>query len=225
MIIHHDIQQGTPGWNQIRAGKFTASAAAVFVGGEKTEGLKNLIKTVAWGQVFGHADEPSFSNKSTDRGHQLEPEARDWYMFETGNIVGEVGFVDSSDFESVGWSPDGLIFESQKLIGAIEIKCLEHKAFMDVLKSREVPSVYKYQTQWAIWVGKLQWLDFVVYHPQFGGLIIRCYPDVEVHNRFIERLQTTKPLVNEWVKILTNNEHQPKEVPVTLTNENQSIQF
>ena len=212
MLIHYDIEQNTPDWDVVRAGKFSSSSASTFLSGEKTEGFSNLAKTVAWGRKYGPADEPSFKNKSTERGHLLEPEARDWYIFETGNAVIEAGFVEPQLNSHFGWSPDGLVFDAGGVLAAgIEIKSLEHKAFMDMLKTRKVPSVYVYQVQWAMWVAKLQWLDFIVYHPQASGLIIPCYPDQEIFARFEERLPIAEALVQEWIAILVGgNQEQAK---------------
>lgn len=202
MLIHSEIIQGTDEWDVIRGGKHSASNASIFVSGESTEGFKNLMKSIAWCRKHGFSDDPSFKNKTTQRGHDLEPMARDWYAFETGNTVIEVGFVEQHENSIVGWSPDGLILISGEVVGAIEIKCLEHKAFLDVWKKRSVPSVYVYQVQWALWVSKLPRLDFVVFHPQHGGIIIPVYPDLEMFARFEERLPIAEKLIAEWLEVL-----------------------
>ena len=199
MLINYEIEQGTDAWLELRAGKFSASNASIFVGDVKNKGFTDLIKTAAWGRAFGAANEPTYKSASMLRGNELEPEARNWYIFNQGVLVREAGFVQRQDAPHCGWSPDGLVFQDGALVGGIEIKCLEHKAFMDVLADEKIPSVYIYQCQWAIWIGRLEWLDFVAYHPQFGGIVIRCHADSDIISRFEQRLPVAEKMVDDWL--------------------------
>lgn len=188
---HFDIDQGTPAWNAIRAGKWTASSAAKIMGSLTTAGLKDLIKDVAWGRVFGETDS-GFTSKAMDRGHEIEPEARDWFAFEHGASVEEVGFVEHSRIAHVGWSPDGLHANRTR---GVEIKCLLHKAWMDVEESREIPSEYRWQAKFACWVGELDGLDFVVYHPRAGGIVIPTEITGSDKDQMEARISILEPMV------------------------------
>ena len=90
--IHWDIEQGTPEWNAMRAGKWGSSKANVIMGGLTTDGLANLIKDVAWGRVFGPPDD-GYRNAIMERGSLMEPESRDWYAFERRVVIREAGLV------------------------------------------------------------------------------------------------------------------------------------
>lgn len=165
-VYHAEIEQGTPEWDAIRAGKWTASSGAKIMGGLETQGLKDLIKDLAWGRVFGKPDR-GYSGKSMERGHEIEPEARDSFAFAHDAEVEQVGFVEHAWIPHFGWSPDGL--HSQRRRG-LEIKCLEHKAWIDVYEKHEIPSEYRWQTKIGCFVGQLDAMDFYVYHPLAGGI-------------------------------------------------------
>ncbi|GAB3744960.1 lambda-exonuclease family protein [Lysobacter olei] len=161
-----DIEQGTDEWHAIRAGVWSASNGAKIMGGLETQGLKDLIKDVAWGRVFGKTDR-GYSNASMQRGHELEPEARENFAFATDAEVEQMGFVKHGRIAHLGWSPDGLHANRRR---GLEIKCLEHKAWMDVLERQEIPSEYRWQARIGCMVGNLEAMDFYVYHPLAGGI-------------------------------------------------------
>lgn len=194
-IYHHDIIQGTPEWNAIRAGKWTASAAARIMGSLTTQGLKDLIKDVAWGRVFGETD-AGYTSAAMQRGHEVEPEARDWYAFEHDAVVEEMGFVEHATIPYVGWSPDGLHADRRR---GVEIKSLLHKAWIDVFDTREVPSEYRWQAKFACFVGELDGLDFVVYHPRAGGIVIPVEITGDEKDQIAGRLSILEPKVQELI--------------------------
>lgn len=198
-VIHRDIEQGTDAWHSLRAGKWSASKAAIIMGGLDTAGLKSLIQDVAWERVYGPIG-GGFKSAAMDRGNELEPESRDWYAFERGRAVEQVGMVEHATIPNVSWSPDGLCEGA----GAIEAKNPLHKAWMEVKRTGKVPSEYRWQCRWAMWVGELEWLDFVAYHPQAGGLIVPCEVTASEKQEMTERVALLEPKVAEWIEILTN---------------------
>lgn len=167
-IYFPEIVQGTEEWHEIRAGCWTASSGAKIMGGLETQGLKDLVKDVAWGRVFGRPDS-GYNNASMQRGHEIEPEARDSFAFEREVDVEQMGFVKHRRIPHLGWSPDGLHSERKR---GLEIKCLEHKAWIDTFEKREIPSVYRWQVKIACFVGGLDGMDFYVYHPLAGGIAL-----------------------------------------------------
>lgn len=195
-IIHRDIAQGTDEWHAIRAGKWSASKAATIMGGLDTKGLADLVKDVAWERVYGPIG-GGFKSAAMERGNELEPEARDWYAFEKGAVVEQVGFVEHATIANVGWSPDGL-----SGTGAIEAKNPLHRAWMDVNRTRKIPAEYRWQARWAMWVGELEWLDFVVYHPAAGGIIIAAEVTEYEKQDMAERVALLETRVAEEVALL-----------------------
>lgn len=193
----YDIEQGSPEWLEIRAGKWSASKAAVIMGGLDTSGLADYIKDLAWERVHGPLA-GGYKSVAMDRGHVVEPEARDWYAFEKDVEVTEVGCVLHATIPNALWSPDGLVGKR----GAIEAKCPLNRAYMEVKRTGKVPSEYRWQTKFGMWVGQLEWMDFLAYHPQPGGIIIPCEVTAEEMERMEERISLLEPKVAKWVDIL-----------------------
>lgn len=195
-----DIEQGTEAWHQMKAGCWSASNAAIIMGGLDTGGLKDLIMEMAWGRVYGLTGESSYKSKDMTRGNEVEPEARDWYSFDKGEPVETMGCVMHATIPHVLWSPDGLMAKR----GAVEIKCPQFKAWMEVKRTNLVPSQYRWQTKWGMWVGQREWMDFCAYHPISGGLVLECEVTPEEIERMEERVAVLEPKVAKWMEILGN---------------------
>lgn len=106
------------------------------------------------------------------RGIELEPEARDFYCFETGQEMQEVGLVYKDDKHLVSCSPDGLTDD-----GGLEIKCPAPGTHIAYLLDNKLPTCYIPQVQGSMWVTGREWWDFVSYHPDIDPLIIRVTRD------------------------------------------------
>lgn len=199
MIVHWELEQNTPEWFEARAGKVTASSAATAMSKPTTKGFKDLVKTLAWHRVFGLEGEQGYKSAAMQRGHDLESDARNWYAFNTGKTIKQCGFVESGN---CGWSPDGVTERNGEITGGIEIKCLLHKAFMDVLQKREVPPEYRWQVRWGMRVAGIESLDFVAYHPAAGGIVVPCYLEREHVEKMEERLELIAREAGKWQEIL-----------------------
>lgn len=213
---HLDVEQGTPEWDALRAGKWSASNAATIMGKLTNSGLEELIKDVAWERVFGPANEGRYYGRAMQRGHEVEPEARDWFAFERDVVVVECGMVEHAEIPHVSWSPDGLhapasIVQGHERVGprwlrGIEGKAPMHRAFMDMLRSGEIPPEYRWQCRWACWVGHLEAIDFVGYHPRLGGRVIECSITEADRDQMAARVYALEKRVAEWVDILQAQE-------------------
>ncbi len=192
-IYHPEIKQNTPQWDAIRAGKWTASNGAKIMGALTTQGLKDLVKDLAWGRAFGKTDS-GYMGKSMQRGHEVEPEARDAYAFQLDTQVEQVGFVEHGRIPNFGWSPDGLVNARRK---GLEIKSLENKAWTDVFNTQEIPSEYRWQARMACMVGGLDELDFWVYHPLAGGILLHASITPGEQDQIEARLALLEPQVVE----------------------------
>lgn len=197
-IYHTGIVQNTPAWDAIRAGKWSASKGAVIMGGLETQGLKDYVKDLAWGRVYGPPD-TGFKSKAMERGHEVEPEGRDWFSLTRDVLVEQVGFVEHGRIPNFGWSPDGLYNRRRN---AIEAKSPLHKAWMEVARIGLVPSEYRWQCMIACFVGQLDGLDFVTYHPLAGGLIVPCELSNGDAEHIEERITLLEPRVQAWVTVL-----------------------
>jgi len=174
MQIYKKIEQGTPEWHKLREGKMTASNATAI--GNNGQGLKTYTKEIVR-KMLSSKKEDSYSNKDFDRGHELEPVAREIYELEKGVIVEQVGFIEYDEF--TGCSPDGLVGK----VGGTEIKSPDDKVYFDYLLEKEdaISSDYIWQCQMNMYITKRKWWDLIIYNPNFekSMFIFRILPDKE----------------------------------------------
>ncbi len=196
---HFDIEQGTEAWDEIRAGKWSASKAGVIMGGLDTKGLADYIMDIAWGRVYGPTEASTYKSAAMERGNNLEPETRERYAFQTDHVIETCGFVEHSSIPHVGWSPDG-ITPSRK--HAIEVKNPLHKAYMEVVRTGKIPAEYRWQCKWAAWVGELDSLDFLCDHPKAGLIVIPAEVTESEKDQMEARVSILEPKVAEWISRL-----------------------
>jgi hypothetical protein len=132
-------------------------------------------------------------------GNETEPQARKWYTMETGNRVQMVGFC-LADSEEYGCSPDGAIGLVQHELadtieGTLELKCPMLKTQFEYLLEQTLPIEYRVQVHGQLAVTGAQWCDFVSYHLDAPGLIVRVEPD--------DFTKQVKEAVEEFVDKLT----------------------
>lgn len=198
-VYHFDIEQGTPEWDAIRAGKWSASRAGTIMGGLDTKGLADLIMDVAWGRMYGPPEASGFKSTAMERGNNLEPDSRERYAFLTDHVVDQCGFVEHSTIPYVGWSPDGLVGKKH----GIEAKNPLHKAYMEVLRTRKIPAEYRWQCKWAAWTGELETMDFLCNHPSAKLIVIPVEISKSDQEQMEERVALLEPKVAEWLEILS----------------------
>lgn len=199
-IYHFDIAQGSPEWQAIRAGKWSASKAAVIMGGLDTKGLADLVMDVAWSRMYGPIEHSSYKSAAMERGNNLEPGTRERYAFATDRVIRECGFVEHATVPYVGWSPDGL--DGHNYRHAIEAKNPLHKAYMEVCRTGKIPSEYRHQVKWGMWVGQLDSMDFLVDHPRAGLIVMPCSVTEDEKAQMMARVSLLEGRVKEWIKIL-----------------------
>ena len=155
MMIIHDCVQCSDEWLRLRAGMPTASnfkkvATSTGTISKQLPAYANLLA----GERFAGKPLDGFEgNKWTDRGGELEPDARDVYSFLSGNHVEQVGFVTDDDgMDGIGCSPDGLVGGD----GLVEFKCLKAEnhiaAAAYIKKHNKPPSDYVAQTQGQMYI-------------------------------------------------------------------------
>lgn len=197
---YFDIEQGTDRWQEVRAGKWSASRAGTIMGGLDTKGLSDLIMDVAWGRVHGPIEHSTFKSAAMERGNALEPDTRERYAFLTDHVVEQCGFVEHSTIPHVGWSPDGVVGKKH----AIEAKNPLHKAYMEVLRTGRIPAEYRWQVKWAMWVGELDTMDFLCDHPKAKLIVIPCEVSASEIEQMAERVTALEWKVAPWVERLKN---------------------
>lgn len=177
----HNIDQNTDRWMDLRRGKFTASSFKDLFMNEITSTYENILYKVVFERLTGESPE-YFKSYWMERGHDLEPEARQVYELETFNKVRPGGFWEYSEW--VGCSPDGLIGEN----GLLEIKCPKYNTIIRYMVSQKLPHIYEMQVQGQLFITDRKWCDFMAYHPHLKPLIIKVYRDERKIHELKERL-------------------------------------
>lgn len=171
-----DCEQGTPEWFAARLGIPTASCfGQILAKGEGKTRRAYLLK-LAGESITGELAD-SFGNAHTERGHAMEPDARNLYAFDHDVEPQLVGFMRRG---RVGASPDSLIGDD----GLLEIKTKLPHLQLDVLDKGKLPSEHVAQVQGQLWVSGRAYCDFVSYWPRLPLFCVR----VERDEKYIETL-------------------------------------
>lgn len=177
MKIFKDIEQGTEEWAAIRKGRPTASRFDEII---TATGLPSKSQGAYIRELIAECFCPDFSswagNIYTDRGAELEPEAREAFAAQTGLTLEQVGFVIGDDV--CGCSPDSLIQQTEvvehrregdvtvtKYIAGVEIKCPSPKAHVGYVLDGILPAEYRQQVHGSMAVTGLNTWHFWSYFP------------------------------------------------------------
>jgi len=130
--------------------------------------------------------DPDVYESPIDRGNRLEPEARAVFEFQTGKQVSQYGFIESDRSPFIGYSPDGVIVDSDETED-IEIKCPQGKNYVKMWLTEDWSEDYEWQIVHGFVVNpKLKKRYFVIYNP-----------DIPVHP--IHIIEVTREQVQERV--------------------------
>lgn len=164
-IIPHE--QRTPEWYAARAGRVTGSVAADMVrkvkSGDWSTSRKHLRMRLALERITGQPQERAFTTAAVAHGVEKEPFAAARYEAETGSILEPLGFLSMGPIMA-GCSLDSFIHGRQ---GIVEIKCPESATHYEYLKSREIPSDYRWQCIHNLWVTGAEFADFISFDDRF----------------------------------------------------------
>lgn len=173
-----NVEQGTTEWLEARLGIITMSRAqCLLVNGKGPNGLGTDAITYMFQLIAerftGEIGDNFAGNVHTERGHALEPIARELYTNATGNAVEETGIILN---HGVGYSPDGLVGDS----GLIEIKTKLPGKMAAMLYDGTVPKEHMAQIQGGLWVSEREWLDFIGYWSGMPLFVQRVNRDEKV---------------------------------------------
>lgn len=93
----YNFDQNTVEWSAARLGKFTASMFSDIFAAKTTQSYQHAIYRVAFERLAGVPIE-TYSNAAMERGHKLEPYARETYEEEQFQFVQQVGFCELNDW-------------------------------------------------------------------------------------------------------------------------------
>jgi len=165
---------------------------------KKTKGYTGLIDRIVEERMTGNpCESKSFSgNQFTERGHELEPVAREDY--ETRHFV-DIELVGVVEFnEWILCSPDGLIGDD----GLYQAKCPIFNTQKEYLKSKKVPSNYYKQEQFELFVTGRQYCAFNSYHPYLPAFDTIIHRDEQMIMEISIRLAQAIKEVETEIEIL-----------------------
>lgn len=199
-MIIIECEQGTPEWHEARRGIPTSSEFQTLLmkgrdGKSPSLTRAKYVRQLAGEILTGEVCE-DFTNKHMERGKVMEQEARDWYEFHTDNVVERIGFAYSQE-HNAGFSSDGLVCGRR---GGLEIKTKLPHLHLELLEDGVLPTEHKAQCQGAIWLGGLEFMDFVSYWPKLPPFLIRVEPDPP----YIEALSAAVASFNAELKTYVN---------------------
>ena len=184
-----DCDQGSPEWFNARCGIVTASDFQTVLmngkGGAESKTRLNYMRRLA-GEIITGVPADGFSNAHTERGKEMEPEARDLYAFMHDCDPQQVGFIRNG---RAGASPDSLIGDE----GGLEIKTKLPHLQIELLEKGDVPPEHVAQIQGCMWVAEREWWDFVSYWPKLPLFVQRVHRD----DLFIKKLSDAVDRFND----------------------------
>lgn len=138
-----------------------------------TDASRRLTSELVAERITGWSD-PTFTNSDMQRGHDVEPIARDLYAETRKVSVTQVGFmVLEEDGFRLGYSPDGLVADD----GLIEVKAPRAKTHLWTHLSGRIPVSHMPQIQAGLRVTGRGWCDFISFYGGMPPFIQRVYPD------------------------------------------------
>lgn len=197
----------TPEIAAARRGKWTASVAAIVMGGLATEGLSKLVRRIAGERVFGDLGEDGFKSAWMERGNEMENPALDFFEFTADVIVERQAHIDHPTIPYVAATPDGLLRGQY----TVEAKSPSFHVWAEARESwhtgkrglAAVPSEYRHQCRWQPWCCDLREGRFIAYHPVDGGQgVIVPYEITDADcDAMAERVEKVEALVRNWIEI------------------------
>lgn len=176
-----DCEQHSPEWFAARLGIPTASEFGSIITPKKREyaaAAQTYIDRLIDESMRPEAERSWGSTRHTERGNDLEPEARDLYALERDVVPRQVGFILNDD-GTLGCSPDSLIdaCEVEPEDGGLEIKCPDGPTHVAWLRAGGLPDVHKPQVHGSLIVTGRAWWDFLSYCPPYPPILVRVTPD------------------------------------------------
>ena len=187
-----NCEQGSEAWFELRRGIPTASEFKSILAKGEGKTRRTYMHKLAGEIITGESME-KLTNVHLERGHTMEPEARELYSFLKDCAPTRVGFIKNG---KAGCSPDSLIGAD----GALEIKTALPHILIGLIEKNEFPSEHVAQCQGILWTAELEWIDLLVYWPKIPPFIKRAYRD----EKYIKNLETEVDLFNEELSFLVD---------------------
>lgn len=175
--------------------------------GKPSAGAMSYAINIAMERISGEPQEENFNTWQMERGQKLEEDARLVYEDRKGILIEKSGFITTDD-GIYGASSDGLDSIANS---GIEIKCLlSGQRIKNVLIDNDL-SEFVDQVQGNIWIGEMDYMDFVLYVPALKNAgneltIVRIERDEEYIAALVKDLNLFEELVDQYESILRRSQ-------------------
>lgn len=172
MKIHQGFLQGSEEWFALRRGRVTASQFSRIITpakGEYSKQAAGYMRDLVV-ECFCPDYAKFLGNRWTDRGTEMEPEARKAFEAHTGLVTEQVAFVTADRWKHVvGCSPDSLLKDAAgNYVAGLEIKCPSPFTHAEYIEAGVLPDEYKAQVHGSMAVTGLNKWHFWSYFPNLA---------------------------------------------------------
>lgn len=186
-----ELEQNTPEWHLFRDSHLGASDAPIVCGASPWQSPEEWLLVRA-----GFKEKKPMTSKM-QRGHDLEPVARELLIKESGiNFTPMV--LESVEYPFLSCSLDGFS-DDRKVIG--EIKCT-NKQTHEMAVNGNIPVYYNIQIQDQLFVSDAEYCIYFSYRPQDK---IRPTALVRIERNEILIKEILKEEINIWDRLLSGN--------------------
>ncbi len=195
-----DFEQNSSEWDFQRSQVITASNMKLVLAKGEGKTRNKYARQIAAARYRGEAWKDWEGNADTERGHEWEPLAVEFYKTITGHTGTKLGFaLNHQGIGGIGYSPDYRLDH-----GLLEIKTRKPDLQIELLESGKVPSEHAAQIQTGLWVMEEEWLDFMCYCKGMPAFLRRVYRDDSyIKNMQIECIKFYSD-VNQLQELLIN---------------------
>lgn len=164
-----DVDQNSPEWLAARIGKITASNMHKIISpaGQESKQVSKYVSQLIAEIIRGEPCNSFKGNENTERGHELEQEAADYYQFVKDVELKKVGFCLTDD-GVIGASPDRFVCDD----GILEIKTCLPEIMVEQYEKTTLEQDHRPQTQAQLFVTERNWVDTMLYCPKMTPIIV-----------------------------------------------------
>jgi putative phage-type endonuclease len=201
-MIVCDVEQNSPEWFEIRAGKITGTKAKQ----AHSADAKSLIYELISEQETGCDQDVGFVSDSMLWGTEQEPLARAYYEEVNGIKLNQSGLLINDEYDWIAISPDGWREDENGILG-VEIKCPNTEKHIMIINEEKIGSTRDYWDNqvfhWFQIDKRVYAVDFVSFDVRFEKnkmKVIRVYR--KDHEARIEKeTQNLLKLKTQWDSI------------------------
>lgn len=201
---HHDLEQGTDLWHDVRRGILTGSNISDMLTPKLKQADNEKTKTIIYQAVIDRVhnwNEDPFYSFAMQRGHVEEIYAKDMYSKHYAQVK-DCGFIENDNLGfRIGCSPDGLVGND----GGVECKSRNQAIQAKVIINNAIPEDDMLQVQMSLFVSGRDWWDYISYSNGLPMFVKRAEPIKEYFDAIKIAANAFEEKVNQHIEIYKAN--------------------